>query len=36
MDFSTLIQQFAERFGIQVPEVVDDAAAFNADGMPFF
>lgn len=36
MDFSTLIRQFAERFGIQVPEVVDDAAAFNADGMPFF
>ena len=35
MDFSKFIQQFAERFGIEVPEIVDDAAAFDADGMPF-
>ena len=36
MDFRDFVQQFAERFGIQVPEIVDDAAAFDADGMPFF
>ena len=36
MDFSNFIQQFAERFGIEVPEIVDEAAAFDADGMPFF
>lgn len=31
-----MIRKFAERFGIDVPEIVDDAAAFDADGMPFF
>jgi hypothetical protein len=36
MEFSALIQQFADRFGIEVPEIVDEAAAFDADGMPFF
>ena len=36
MEFSDFIQQFAERFGIEVPEIVDEAAAFDADGMPFF
>ena len=36
MEFSALIRQFAEKYGIQVPEIVDDAAAFDADGMPFF
>jgi len=36
MDFSKFIQQFSERFGIEVPEIVDEAAAFDADGMPFF
>ena len=36
MQFSEFIHQFAERFGIEVPEIVDDAAAFDADGMPFF
>ena len=36
MDFSNFIQQFADRFGIEMPEIVDDAAAFDADGMPFF
>ena len=36
MDFSKFIQQFADRFGIEMPEIVDDAAAFDADGMPFF
>ena len=36
MEFCEFIQQFAERFGIPVPEVVDDAVAFDADGMPFF
>ena len=36
MDFREFIQQFAERFGIQMPEIVDEAAAFDADGMPFF
>lgn len=36
MDFSKFIQQFADRFGIEVPEIVDEAAAFDADGMPFF
>ena len=35
MEFSDLIRRFAERFGIDVPEIVDDAAAFDADGMPF-
>ena len=30
-----MIRKFAERFGIDVPEIVDDAAAFDADGMPF-
>ena len=36
MEFREFVQQFAERFGIEVPEVVDEAAAFDADGMPFF
>jgi len=36
MEFGELVQQFAERFGIEVPEIVDEAAAFDADGMPFF
>ena len=36
MDISDFIKQFAERFGIEVPEIVDEAAAFDADGMPFF
>ena len=36
MEFSELIQKFAERFGLETPEIVDDAAAFDADGMPFF
>ena len=36
MEFRELVQQFAERFGIEVPEIVDEAAAFDADGMPFF
>lgn len=36
MQFSEFIHQFAERFGIEAPEIVDDAAAFDADGMPFF
>ena len=36
MEFSEFIQQFAERFGIEAPEIVDEAAAFDADGMPFF
>ena len=36
MEFREFIQQFAERFGIQMPEIVDEAAAFDADGMPFF
>ena len=36
MDFSKFIQQFSERFGIEMPEIVDEAAAFDADGMPFF
>lgn len=36
MEFSEFVQQFAERFGIEAPEIVDEAAAFDADGMPFF
>ena len=36
MEFSKFIQQFSERFGIEMPEIVDEAAAFDADGMPFF
>lgn len=36
MEFGKFIQQFAERSGIEMPEIVDDAAAFDADGMPFF
>lgn len=36
MEFSDIIQQFAERFGIGAPEIVDDAAAFDADGIPLF
>jgi len=36
MEFRDFIQQFADRFGIEVPEIVDEAAAFDADGMPFF
>ena len=36
MEFSEFVQQFAERFGIEVPAIVDEAAAFDADGMPFF
>ena len=35
MEFSELIQKFAERFGLETPEIVDDATAFDADGMPF-
>ena len=27
-----MIRQFAERFSIDVPEIVDDAAAFDVDG----
>ena len=36
MEFSEFVQRFAERFGIEMPEIVDEAAAFDADGMPFF
>ena len=36
MEFGEFIQQFAEKVGVAVPEIVDDAAAFDADGMPFF
>ena len=36
MQFTEFVQQFAERFGIEMPEIVDEAAAFDADGMPFF
>ena len=36
MEFNELIQQFAERYGIDAPEIVDESAAFDADGMPFF
>ena len=36
MEFRDFIHQFAERFGIEVPEIVDEAVAFDADGMPFF
>ena len=36
MEFGKFIQQFAEKVGVAVPEIVDDAAAFDADGMPFF
>ena len=36
MEFSKFIQQFAEKFGIEAPEIVDEAAAFDVDGMPFF
>ena len=36
MEFTEFVQQFAERFGIEMPEIVDEAAAFDADGMPFF
>ena len=36
MEFGTVIQQFAEKVGVAVPEIVDEAAAFDADGMPFF
>ena len=36
MEFSEVIQGFAERFGIEAPEIVDESAAFDADGMPFF
>jgi len=36
MEFSEFIQQFAEKVGVAVPEIVDEAAAFDADGMPFF
>ena len=32
MEFSELIQKFAEKFGLETPEIVDDAAAFDADG----
>ena len=35
MEFSELIQKFAEKFGLETPEIVDDATAFSADGMPF-
>ena len=36
MEFGEFIQQFAEKVCIAVPEIVDEAAAFDADGMPFF
>ena len=36
MEFSELIRRFAEKSGIEMPEIVDDAVAFDADGMPFF
>ena len=36
MEFSELVHKFSERFGIQSTEIVDDAVAFDADGMPFF
>ena len=36
MEFGKFIEQFAERSGIEMPEIVDEAAAFDADGMPFF
>ena len=36
MEFSELIGRFSERVGIDAPEIVDDAAAFDVDGMPFF
>ena len=36
MEFGEFIQQFAEKVGVAVPEIVDDAVAFDADGMPFF
>ena len=36
MEFSEIVRGFAERFGIEVPEIVDESAAFDADGMPFF
>ena len=32
MEFSELIRQFAEKSGIEMPEIVDDAVAFDADG----
>ncbi len=35
MEFNELIRKFAERFGLETPEIVEDAAAFDADGMPF-
>ena len=36
MEFREFINEFAKRFGIEVPEIVDEAVAFDADGMPFF
>ena len=36
MEFTEIIRKFAERFGLETPEIVDDAAAFDADGMPLF
>ena len=36
MEFGKFIEQFAEISGVEMPEIVDDAAAFDADGMPFF
>ena len=36
MEFTEIIRKFAERFGLETPEIVDDAVAFDADGMPFF
>ena len=35
MEFGKFIEQFAEISGVEMPEIVDDAAAFDADGMPF-
>jgi hypothetical protein len=35
MEFSDLTKRFAERLGIETPEIVDDAVAFDVDGMPF-
>lgn len=36
MEFTEIIRKFAERFGLETPEIVDDAVAFDADGMPLF
>ena len=36
MEFYGFIQRFADRFGSQVPEIVDEAAAFDAGGTPLY